>query len=82
MASGIFHIRVECLTVSNALLKSNANTRTSGCVDNTLKTVWIKVMRAASVEPVGLNARPGTKSDSLQSVILAVAAEVPGRCRF
>jgi len=52
----IFSIRVVCLTVSNALLKSSANTQTKGCTDNNVKIVWSRVISAASVEPVGLNA--------------------------
>ena len=52
----IFSINVVCLSVSNALEKSKANTRTNGCMVNMVKTVWRRIMRAASVEPVGRNA--------------------------
>ena len=57
----IFSTRTACLTVSKALLKSKANTRTNGCVSSMVKTVCRRVMRAASVEPVGLNANWSVK---------------------
>jgi len=54
--SKIFSVSVACLIVSNALEKSKANTRMNGCMVNMVKTVCRRVIRAASVEPVGRNA--------------------------
>jgi len=48
--------RVQCLTVSNALLKSREKTRTNGFVDNSVLTVWKSVIRVAVEEPVGRKA--------------------------
>ena len=48
----IFSTRTACLTVSKALLKSKANTRTNGCVSSMVKTAWRRVMRAAMVGEV------------------------------
>jgi len=50
-----------CVTVSNALLQSSTNTRANSCVVNMEKMVWMSVIRAASVEPVGLNANWSAK---------------------
>jgi hypothetical protein len=48
--------RVECRTVSNALLKSNAMTMTYGFVRSKLVIVLIMEMSTAVVEPVGQKA--------------------------
>jgi hypothetical protein len=51
-----FAKRVDCCTVSNALLKSNAMTMTYGFVRSKLVIVLIMEMSAAIVEPVGRKA--------------------------
>jgi len=45
----------------NALLKSSANTRINGCMVSMEKMVWMTVIRAAAVEPVGLKANWSAK---------------------
>ena len=50
--------------MSKALLKSSAMTRTNGFVVNISLIVWTKVMIAAVVEPVGLNANWSVKFSS------------------
>jgi len=68
-------------TVSKALLKSNAMTKTYGFLDSMSLMVCSKVMRAAVVEPVGQNANWSLKWRAAGGISIAGYRNVPTTTR-